>query len=152
MIKNPVHCQEYCSSSPGFFAAQVQYLVNLTFKTLRKMTIWFCKCQHFLTIITIYFAIHFPKTLKIIWFCYVFCMKEDFLLTVSRKWMLSLDFWPPGLGFRPRARFPASRARIALRGRPDDARCCQKSNHNTNTNSKTKRCPYRFRVPPKGNY
>ena len=39
--------------------------------------------------------------------------------------MLFLDFRPPGLDFRPRARFPASRARIALRGSPDDARCCQ---------------------------
>ena len=39
--------------------------------------------------------------------------------------MLFLDFRPPGLDFRPRARFPASRARIALPGSPDDARCCQ---------------------------
>ena len=39
--------------------------------------------------------------------------------------MLFFDFRLPGLDFRARARFPASRARIALRGSPDDARCCQ---------------------------
>ena len=55
----------------------------------------------------------------------VFCTKNQFLLTVSQKWILFLDFRPPGLDFRARARFPASRARIALRGSPDDARCCQ---------------------------
>ena len=43
------------------------------------------------------------------------CTKND---AVSR-------FQVPGLDFRARARFPASRARIALRGSPDDARCCQ---------------------------
>ena len=55
----------------------------------------------------------------------VFCTKNQLLLTVSQKWMLFFDFRPPGLDFRARARFPASRARIALRGSPDDARWCQ---------------------------
>ena len=33
----------------GFSVAQVQYLVNMTFKTRRKMITEFCTCQHFST-------------------------------------------------------------------------------------------------------
>ena len=124
MEENSVQSREYCSGWARFPAAQVQYLVNSTSKTLRKMTIWFCKCQHLSALITIYFC-HFPKTFKNIWFSYVFCIKNQLLLIVSQKWMLFLDFRFPGLDFRSRARFPASRARIALPGSPDDARCCQ---------------------------
>ena len=88
------------------------------------MTTWFCKCQHLSAIITIYFN-WFSKKLKNTMKIKVFCTKNQFLLTVSQKWMLFLDFRLPGLDFRARAWFPASRARIALRGSPDDARCCQ---------------------------
>ena len=66
MEENPCHSRGSCSSPPGFFAAQVQYSVNLTFKTPRKMTTCFFKCQHLHFIITTF--CNFIKNIKHIQF------------------------------------------------------------------------------------
>ena len=102
MEENPVHGRECRSCSPGFPAAQVQYLVNLTSKTPRKMTTWFCKCQHLPSIITTYF-------------CY-FCQMSTLPIYNHHFWHQKTTFVDSFTKMDAFSRFPASRAWFPAQG------------------------------------
>ena len=119
MVENPVHGLESSRSSRG-----LQFLVNMTFKTRRKMIIHFFKCQHF--------------WIWIVCFCWplICCIGEHTLANRFIKSLVFVDFLilviaslcgEPGCCQMWR---DAARCCQVI---PDPTRCCQPTNTNANT-------------------
>ena len=115
MVENPVHSWESSRNSPGFFAAQVQYSLNMTSKHFVKWTLNFAHVDT--SQLELFFCWQFPILQKAAFFDQKAYFCRHFL-----KISFFPDLWVPVVGsLCVGAQMLPDVARLV----PDAARCCR---------------------------